>query len=276
MKTILFLISAILSIFTVLLISSCKKDSATTSDTSETIAQDLASAESAFDDDAMFADDNFFSAAMLKSVEVTKHPFAPCAKFSVDTTGGIRKRTIDFGTTNCLCNDGKTRRGKIIVTFSAPRLKPGATITTTFDNYFVNDNQVTGTTSMVNNGFNAAGNLSWTNTIDKTVTFKTGEVAHWAGTRTREWIEGKNTPLDWTDDVYSITGSSTVTRPNGDTRTATIVTPLRKEMNCHHFVSGTVKIVRTDKADILLDYGTGDCDDVATITVNGVTKTIKI
>ena len=277
MKTRILLITFFsFTLFLFVFTTSCKKDSSSNAESSESIAQEMATAESAFDDDAMYADESFLSMSMLKSGNIIKHPFAPCATFSVDTTGGHRTRTIDFGSTNCLCNDGKYRRGKIVITFTAPRIKPGSVITTTFENYFVNDNQVSGTTTVTNNGLNDSNNLSWTITIDKTLTFKTGEVAHWAGTRTREWIEGMKTPLDWTDDVYSVTGTSTRTRPNGDTRTCTILTPLRKEMDCHHFVSGTVSIVRTGKPDILLDYGTGDCDDLATITVDGETKTIKI
>ena len=51
-----------------------------------------------------------------------------------------RTLTLDFGPVNCLCPDGRYRRGKIVATFATdtPVRRAGATVTR--ENYFVNDN----------------------------------------------------------------------------------------------------------------------------------------
>jgi hypothetical protein len=40
-------------------------------------------------------------------------------------------------------------------------------------------------------------------------------------------------------------------------------------------VKGIITIVKND-AEATLDYGTGDCDNLATITINGVVKEIVL
>jgi hypothetical protein len=118
-----------------------------------------------------------------------------------------------------------------------------------------------------------------TMTIDMTVTFPNGDVYTRVGTRTREIIEGYST-APWGDNIYQITGNWTTTRPNGSTRTATITTPLRIRMSCvlqqkPVTVKGIIAFVSgTNTASI--DYGNGDCDTTAVLTINGVSNTITI
>jgi hypothetical protein len=63
----------------------------------------------------------------------------PCnVIITLDTVNSMKTVTVDYGTSNCDCNDGKTRRGKIVTTFSGQYLAPGTVITHTPVDYYVN------------------------------------------------------------------------------------------------------------------------------------------
>jgi hypothetical protein len=260
-----------------IIFNACKKDKEKVVSEDQTVsASEFALAENIFDDVESIADEaamGIAGGAYKSTSDSSNGIMGPCAIVTHDTTVNPRTITIDFGTTNCLCNDGNYRRGKIIVSHSAPYFVPGSVKTITFDNYFVNDNQVLGTKIITNNGRNEANNLNWTKVVDGTIIYSTGETKHWTANRTRELIEGEGTPIRF-DDVFLITGTSTITRINGEIFTHTILTPLRKEVSCHNIVSGVVEITSADKPTRTLDYGTGECDNLAIVTVNGESHTI--
>lgn len=272
-KNVLLLMTAFLAIG--LMFSGCKKDKSLVSEDQTTPANDFALIENIFDDVNAIADEAAMgNTGLLKSTDDSSYGImSPCATVTRDTTVFPRTITIDFGTTNCLCHDGNYRRGKIMVSHTDRYFVPGSVKTITFDNYFENDNQVLGTKTITNNGRNEANNLSWTKVVDGTIIFATGETKHWTANSTREWIEGDGS-LIRIDDVFLLTGLSTITRISGETFTHTILTPLRKEMSCHNIVSGIVEITSPEKPTRTLDYGTGECDNLATVTVNGETHTI--
>jgi hypothetical protein len=57
---------------------------------------------------------------------------------------------------------------------------------------------------------------------------------------------------------------------------AEILTPLRKELVCRFIVSGTIEIRPENLPVRLLDYGDGECDNIATVTINGEVYTIYL
>jgi hypothetical protein len=260
-----------------ILFTGCRKKEELDNDTSA--AQDHALAEGTYNDVHNIADAaaiNTTSSTGLKSY--ASFWFSPCAVITrTDTAAdGSGTMTIDFGTTNCTCNDGRTRRGKINVAFTGHYRSPGTVITKTFDNYFVNDNQVMGTHTVTNNGFNASGHLTFNVVVNgEIIKANGGGTVTWTSNRTREWIAGEET-CDWSDDVYLITGSASGTNAKGRSFTATIETALRKELSCRHFVSGVISITPDGKPTRTIDYGSGACDDIATVTINGNTYSITL
>jgi hypothetical protein len=91
----------------------------------------------------------------------------------------------------------------------------------------------------------------------------------------REWIQGTDTHNRW-DDIYLITGTANGIRPNGLTWEREIINPLRVELACRFIVSGTIEIRPEDRPVRLFDYGNGDCDNIATVTINGEIYTIYL
>jgi hypothetical protein len=116
-----------------------------------------------------------------------------------------------------------------------------------------------------------------THTIDIKVTFPDGKIYTRVGTRMREMVEGFTTITNWEDNVFNVWGNHTTTLPNGSTYICTIKTPLVIKMSCKmpFPVSGVVENIKND-SKATLDYGNGDCDKLATITINGVTKEIEL
>jgi hypothetical protein len=201
--------------------------------------------------------------------------FGACATRSYDFEA--HTLTIDFGPTNCLCADGRYRRGKIIIHFTGPLNNRRAGAVVTRQDYFINDNQHTATrifTDLGNGSFtvdvpqasiiraNNGGTHSWT--------------ANWTFTRTA----GYNTPLVVSDDVYSVTGSASGTNRKNVSYITTIQMPLIKRGDClKYYVAGTVNITNSNGKTLLLNYdpsGSQACDNTATVTVNGRTKTITL
>jgi len=254
-----------------LIFSGCKKD---TSDNDVTSAKDDALAQQTFDNINQISDEAYSTKASL--TKAGGGILSACATLTLDTVSVPHILTIDFGTTNCLCNDYKYRRGTITISFIGHYRDSGSVHSTTFNNYFVNNNQVTGTRTRINNGKDTAGNytISYTANISIILANNAGTIS-WTTSLNTEWISGYNT-FTWLDDVYLITGSSSGSRLNGTTYTKTITSALKKEMSCPYIESGTVEIVRSNKPTITIDFGDGTCDALATATMNGITYNITL
>lgn len=199
----------------------------------------------------------------------------PCATVSIQLTATTWTRTIVYN--NCELPNGNVLDGTLIVSGSLNFNTPTQTINYTFVDFHHNNILIEGTRTVVRT-FQSTAQLNVphpvaTMSIDITVTFPNGNSYHRVGNRVREMIEGFGTPA-WMDNIFSITGSWTTTFPGG-TQTSTITSPLRVRANCPFIVRGVVSIVRNNNTAIL-DYGNGECDNQATLTVNGTTTTITL
>lgn len=192
--------------------------------------------------------------------------------------------TIDFGTTGCAgINDPRIRTGKIIVTFSGRYRTPSTVMNVSFDNYTVNGYGVEGTKTITNNGRNTAGNLSYTVQVTNgKITAPDGTFFTYNSTRTREWIEGEATTfltdglLGVQDDVYLVTGNASGVNRNGNAFTAEITTPLRRELSCRWFVSGVCEFTPANLQTRVIDFGNGNCDNQATLSVGNYSTSITL
>lgn len=203
-----------------------------------------------------------------------------CATVTKDSSGSVRLITIDFGPTNCLCRDGKNRRGKILVSHTGRYTEPGTVINITFEDYYVDDNHVQGSKTIENLGPNAAGHLVYHILVEGSITLiENGETITWTADKYREWISGVNTPKIWNDDTFYMWGTRTGVNKRGQNYTAVVRenTPLFKKADCRHFVSGSITFTQTDnQRTSTMDFGDGRCDNLATLTINGRTKTITL
>ena len=189
-----------------------------------------------------------------------------------------RTLTIDFGPANCLCPDGRYRRGKIVIVFTGNDLRRHSGATVTRVDYFVNDNQHTATRVFTDLG---SGSFSVSVPQASIIFANNGGTHSWTAQRTFTRTAGYGTP-QISDDEYSITGSASGINRRNVQYTATIGQPLIKRftVGCfRHFASGTVTISNSNGKTLLLNYdptGTSACDNIASVTVNGRTRTITL
>jgi hypothetical protein len=244
-------------------------------------AQNLNLAEIEDDNTQLMADqaeaEGTVSALRLSSASNTADILGDCAVVTRDTISDPRKITIDFGT-GCTGRNGVVRKGKIIVTHTGRYRAPGTVIHIVSENYYVNNNKVDIDRTVTNQGENTDGHLVFTIHAERTVTFSDGSTSSSIADKTREWTDGAATP-DFLDDVYEVTGTGTHRSRRGILYDVTTITPLIRKVSCHQFVSGEVKIVRNGNRTRFgsINFGTGDCDDVATLTLdNGRTFEINL
>lgn len=262
---------------------SCKKEDVTeTVDKEVATANDSEEGESVSDEVGNITDAASKGSSIVgrnSSPEATLDALSNCAVITHDTVSNPHILTIDFGTTNCLCNDGKYRRGQIIVTYTGSYFAQGSVKTTTFNNFYRNDNKIEGTRTVTNLGLNADGNMAWSvSAVNMKITRTSGAFHTWNSERTRTMVAGQNTSV-WTDDQYSITGSGSGVNANGVSYTASIATPLHRALSCHWIDSGVIAFTRSNGSTRTINFGSGTCDDQAVVTVtraNGNTSTQNI
>lgn len=239
-------------------------------------AADNAQAEWAYDDARDWSDLAMNSAEFKSSLTDTVY-MGQCVLATLDTAQNPDKLTIDFGTSNCQCTDGHYRRGKIIVTFTGNYFFFGTVVTYTFEDYFIDDNQILGTKVVTNKGLNNAGHIWWTvDVTGQVIKANNGGTFTWNSSHEIEWSEGMETLMEWWDDVYLITGAASGVTVTGLTYTHTIITPLKKKLNCQWVVSGSIDLQVQNLPLITFDYGAGTCDNQATVTVAGGTYNITL
>ncbi|MCX2745257.1 hypothetical protein OO013_15370 [Mangrovivirga sp. M17] len=179
-----------------------------------------------------------------------------------NTETGEGTFTIDFGTEGCEGPYGRVRKGVVNISYTGGYWEAGSIITTTVEQYFVNDIQIEGTRVVENitNGGMPTFKISLTN---GKLTFMDGNVATRTSTRFRIY--------DFNNLEMKIYGTA-----NGVNRLGTfydiqvsadspIVFAYGCQPNGKYFpVSGvkTISRVRANNelSDFVVDYGQGECD----------------
>jgi len=264
-----------------LVLTSCRKDD---EDSDTNASADNAFAESCYSDAMNIADEAGRSGTMsnyrLGDAD-NAALVSTCATVIFDTLNNADQDTItvDFGSANCTCNDGRNRRGKVIVYYTGTYRDSGSVHTIGFDNYFVNDNQVMGTKTVTNLGHNAAGHLVYDINVNGSINLaNSGGTISWISQRQREWTTGESTPV-WSDDVYLITGTASGTSASGEAFTVNITSPLIRNMalGCRrHFTQGVIELTPASRPMRTIDFGAGACDDLATVTIGTRVYTIHL
>jgi len=268
-KTLLFLL-VLITASTTLIISCAKDDNTGKTADPTTVDQNLIFAESTF------SDIGTLTTSALSGKSGGFKSGSACLNISFDLTASPYKMTLDFGTVNCLCEDGLYRRGKIIVSYTTGIGDSLASLSTTFDNFFVNDNNVKGTHTLTYKGHNQNGHSNWDVNVNGSIVLASGEgTITYIASHNSEMIAGESTP-DLNDNVFSNTGSSSGIAINGQAFTSVITTPLVNKFTCGYFVSGVIEISRAAQPKHIINFGNGDCDNKATVTIIGITFEITL
>jgi hypothetical protein len=258
----------------VALFQSCKKDDSTSANnTDQTTAQDI----TASNDLTEIADAEVEDALADNFTAGSADDRGGCAQITYAQPQGTWPNTItiDYGT-GCNQPSGIIVKGKIIVVQSNAITVSGAVRQVTYDNFFVENVQISGNRTLTNAGLNAAGQPYFTKTGSETLTFPDGDVATRNINHVRTMVEGYNTPQVRADNVWQVTGTDTGVNRNGNDYTVTITSPLVRKFTCPWIVSGVITLV-VDTKTRTLDFGDGTCERDATLTrADGEVREIKI
>jgi hypothetical protein len=297
---------AILSFFfSLLMVSSCSKENSQTGtdaqeeEVSKAAGESDAEAETTYNeffDDAMGANNDVGVAGsgVFYGRPDTLTPTARCFTITITHPANTPFPVIivlDFGTTGCMGPDGRVRRGKIITEYTNRLTYPGAMATTNFDRFYVDAIHVEGTHKITNISEPPILPASLirkyrVEVINGKLSKPDGNFIEWNSIKTITQVEGSATPDYPRDDAFKIEGSANgyVKRGNLLVRWESIITePLLRRLTCRWIVKGRIKTLRANLPNpnnsrwvAILDFGPGNCDNQATITINGVTRQITL
>ncbi len=205
--------------------------------------------------------------------------FPDCASVSITAAndGGFPKEiVINYGE-GCLGKTGLLKRGIITINMTDTIINPLAVYTITFDGMTIGNRVMEKTATITNEGQNNAGNWVITSLSTMTST-RVSEGATMVMVREfteqKEWLNGFETP-ETEDDQFLKTGGGTMTL-NGDLNfERNIITPLVINRTCMFPLSGVIEITR-DGEMMTIDFGDGECDNIALVTKDGEDEEIEL
>lgn len=260
-----------------LIFYACQKDDVLTLVDEMTLSQQETQAEELLADIDLLVDEAIdLKSGQLKPATIGNPAFLnDCPVITINTGVSPEVMTIDFGD-SCTGEDGKVRSGKIIVTSTSFKTFPSVR-EKTFENYYVDGKKIEG--DIVKTISKDQENNIRTAVIQEniTITFPDNEgTAQRVSDMTRQYQ--RNTLANPSDNQVVSWGIVEFTRISGVkvTKTVTAENPLVFKTACHHLVSGVVSFVTSNNRSWIIDYGNGECDNKATLTINGKTKEIKI
>jgi hypothetical protein len=269
MKKTTFLISALL-ISGSLFFNSCQKDEEL--DTMQEIVEDDDETDSYFDDLMEEIDDITYNETPLKSEQIIMGGQSGTRVVTTAFSGDTVIHTIDY--TDFVHPNAMTERVKNgtikIKSLGRPSQSTFWRQVTLVD-FMVNEATVEGTKVIEKIADNQFSSIL----TGGKITFADGSNYTRSFNRTRTQTEGTNTPYNIWDDVFETEGQANGVNRKGNFYSRTITSPLVKPRTCRWFVQGTIEMV-TGENTATLDYGNGSCDRFATLTVNGVSKEIRL
>ena len=221
---------------------------------------------------------------------------------------GVKIYTVDFGPApGAACADGRVRSGKIIYDFTATTgtatayRHPGFSFNVTTQNYVVDSYTVNIISKTITNttplGFNpTTTNLKWNVSSNMSIIKPGGGgTISWTCSRTTTLLNTNDTAvyknaglvINWLKAKIKFDGTASGTSANNESFSA-VGTGLVLDMLCspygtgpftkhrHPFISGTLSFTPGTRPTRTIDFGTGACDNTASITIDGHVYTFVI
>ncbi len=192
--------------------------------------------------------------------------FPACTEITVGMQGNVFTILLDFGD-SCTLNNGNVVSGRILLEYG-PLVSGTYTVNYTFQDFVFNGNAVSGGGTILYEIANQNGNPQSTVNESITVSFPNNLVTGTRnGTRISEWVEGVGSG-NWVDNVYHITGNWQTQFTNGFERSGEVTQTLVYKTACPYFVAGRLEVTQ-DGVTAAIDFGDGECDNLAVFIYNG-------
>jgi hypothetical protein len=200
---------------------------------------------------------------------------AACVSRSVERSldNGLQSTVTLAFADGCEGPKGRVRSGTILVSRQFDRTNSTYTLSTTFQDFFLDGKKIEGTRTMV---YKSDGE----EIITVNINLSGGKITlPDAREITRDGSFTKT--IDRNSGEISLQGSASGVNRNGVAYTSTISSPLLYKRACatdgiKMAVGGTRVISRDGRPEVSINYGSGDCDRSVDITAEGRRKTIEI
>ena len=172
---------------------------------------------------------------------------------------------INFGEENYL-HLGHLKRGEIISIYNNFIYNSDAQISTTFNNFYINNNLIQGKMQLTNNGFNQNGFSEFSLTIDSMSMFtNNGSIDMLSGNYIKEMVSGNNTQYQYLDNIYKVTGNALGNSSNNNNFSVEISDSLNMNLSCFESSScivtgGTSKLIPDGYEERIINYGDNKCE----------------
>lgn len=185
---------------------------------------------------------------------------------------------VDFGE-GCIGKNGRERKGKIIISYTDRKFVPGAVHTITFEDFYVDGNLIEGTRTRTNISTSVDDYLRFSIVLENgKFTWEDGTFA----TREGNWETSRIRTPNPINDERIRTGSASGINREGLGYTMNITKAIVWKRACMATdkimvpVEGIKVKAFEDGNSVTIDYGDGTCDNLVTITRDGITETIEL
>ncbi len=194
-----------------------------------------------------------------------------------DLTTWPKQIKVDYGINNILCGDGVNRRGIINLSTTGLYHEPGTEVAITFDGFYHNNHKVEGEMFVINTGRNDNNNLVYNVIITNgKITTPENKILYFTENTSREWAAGEETIFNVCDDNYFITGTQEGVSSDSLAYNLVVMQKLDIIGCCKYIRAGLLKITIIGLPPFTVNYGEGECDANAIVTVNGVEYPIEM
>ena len=172
---------------------------------------------------------------------------------------------INFGEENYL-HLGHLKRGEIISIYNKFIYNSNSQITTTFNNFYINNNLIQGKMYLENNGSNQNGFPEFSLTVDSMSMYtNNGSIDISNGNYIKQLVSGYNTQYQYLDNIYKLTGNAQGNSSNNNNFSLEISNSLNMNLSCFESSSciiteGTSRLIPDGYEERIINYGNNSCD----------------
>ena len=180
---------------------------------------------------------------------------------------------INFGEDNFL-HLGHLKRGEIIIIYNKFLYDINSIISTTFSDFYINNNLLQGSMTSENSGINQQGNLEFNLEINNMSLNTENGIINLNGAFTKELVSGSSSQYQYLDNIYHVLGSAEGNSVNNNNFIINITDTLKYNLSCFEnssciITKGKVTINPSIYNERLLDYGDEYCDCEVSAIIEG-------
>lgn len=198
--------------------------------------------------------------------------------YQVNEETGTGTISIDYGT-GLRCEDGGLRKGKIIFTTTATVEGNGLRMNAQFLGYEANSKKLDGSYTVGISTNEAGDSFVYTYDFkDAVLTYPDGKKVSWKSNYVINFTFGLGeTESDMPTFSWEMTGGISGTNREGKAFSAQIASPIIVDFNCAYGITkGKYLLTAEGHSQAVYDFGNGECDNVATLTIDGKSEKLSV